>query len=312
MATYKAEFLHQHYRGRTRPASHYSMGWLPLWLRATAAVPGLGQAFNTLTAAGSPLAATAKRVGGIDAERTLPTLAPEPLTRWFRCRPNRSGAAPRGRVLLWPDTFTNSFTPRAGQAAVEVLEAAGFAVVLPERPVCCGLTWLSTGQLGTARRVLRRTLSVLGPDLDAGTPVVGLEPSCTAVFRSDLAELLPGDHRARRLAAATHTLAELLTQHAPDWAPPRPSPRSALMQVHCHQHAVLGNDPDTRLLDRAGITATVPDSGCCGMAGAFGYEADHFEISMRMAELSLLPAVRRAGAYGTRSTRAPTAAQTWP
>jgi Fe-S oxidoreductase len=174
---------------------------------------------------------------------------------------------------------------------VEVLEAAGFQVRLPERPLCCGLTWLSTGQLGIARRRLRQVLDALHPALRAGTPLVALEPSCAAVLREDARSLLGDDPRVRRLAAATHTLAELLERRAPAWRP-GPLERRVVVQTHCHQHAVLGTAADDRVLERLGVEAVRLDAGCCGMAGNFGFEAGHYQTSVAVAELSLLPALR--------------------
>jgi Fe-S oxidoreductase len=172
------------------------------------------------------------------------------------------------------------------RAAVAVLEHAGFTVEIPDRPVCCGLTWVSTGRLDTARRVMRRTLGVLAPYLDAGVPVVGLEPSCTAALREEL-PALTGDHR---LADATLTFAELLDRHAPDAAFPALPP--AITQVHCHQHAVLGTEAERRLAARLGWQNQELDSGCCGLAGNFGFERGHYEVSVAAAERVLLPAVR--------------------
>jgi len=290
MATYKAEFLHHHYAGRIRPASHYSMGWLPVWARAAALAPGAANA----GARSALLASTMRRLGGIAPERQLPELAPEPFTRWWRRQ--RSTADPsRPSVVLWPDTFTNYFSPEVGRAAAEVLESAGFRVLVPPPGVCCGLTWISTGQLTVARRVLRRTLRVLRPALDAGLPVVGLEPSCTAVFRSDLVELLPDDGMAARLERQTRTLAEFLGEYAPEWAPPRLG-RVAITQTHCHQYAVMGFGPDEQLLGRAVASNRTLDSGCCGLAGNFGFERGHYEVSRACAERVLLPAVRAADA----------------
>jgi FAD/FMN-containing dehydrogenase/Fe-S oxidoreductase len=287
MATYKAEFLNHHYARRIRPRSHYSMGWLPLWARAFSIAPGLINA----AAQSRMLAPVIHRLGGIAPERRLPRFAAETFIRWFRRRPPADGSRPR--VLLWPDTFDNYLTPGVARAATEVLEAAGFQVVLPPRGVCCGLTWISTGQLGMARRVLRRTLRVLDQTIDAGVPVVGLEPSCTAVLRSDLAELLPNDAAAGRLARQTFTLAEFLTEHAPDWRPPRLG-RSAITQTHCHQHAVMGFKADEQLLARIGVDNQTLDSGCCGLAGNFGFERGHDDISRACGERVLLPAVRAA------------------
>jgi len=193
-------------------------------------------------------------------------------------------------VVLWPDTFTNYLTPEVGRAAVEVLESAGFEVVIPDGTVCCGLTWISTGQLGIARRVARRSFDRLRPHLDAGALVVGLEPSCTAVLRSDLPELLPGEETTR-LAERTRTLAELLVDH--DWAPPRRD-GDALMQVHCHQRAVLGATADAELVARVGLAQQPLEPSCCGLAGNFGFERGHYAVSQAVGERVLLPAVRAA------------------
>lgn len=309
MATYKAEFTHQHYRRRpwARPRSHWSMGWLPLSARVAGAAPGLAN-----TVLGSRLAPVIKRLGGIAPERDLPQFAPRSLRRLLAGarhtagpggadRAGRDGAhradpeGPRRRVLLWPDTFTNYLTPQVGVSAVAVLEAAGLEVVLPEGPVCCGLTWASTGQLGIARRVLRRSLEVIGDELDAGTPVVGLEPSCTAMLRHDAAHLLDGHRLVDRLPGAVRTLAEVLREQAPDWVPPRVG-GEALVQVHCHQHAVMGFDADRALMRSAGITAVEPAQGCCGLAGNFGFEQGHYEVSQAVGELTILPAAREAEA----------------
>jgi FAD/FMN-containing dehydrogenase/Fe-S oxidoreductase len=291
MATYKAEFTHHHYRGRpwARPRSHWSMGWLPLWARVASKAP---RTANRATS--SRAADVLKRFGGIATERALPAFADEPFSEWFgnRVRPSRDRSV-RGRVLLWPDTFTNYLAPGAGRSAVRVLESAGLEVVLPARSVCCGLTWVSTGQLGVAAKVLRRTMAVLTPYVDQGVPVVGLEPSCTAMLRHDGPDLLGKDSRARAVASAVHTLAETLEQLAPDWSPPQVD-RHALVQVHCHQHAVMGFGPDQALMRAAGITATLPDSGCCGLAGNFGFEQGHYELSQAAGERVLLPAVRES------------------
>jgi FAD/FMN-containing dehydrogenase/Fe-S oxidoreductase len=289
MATYKAEFLAHHYEGRLRPAAHYAMGWLPLWTRLARAAPGLANA--ALHAPG--LARLGKRLAGIDPRRDAPLFAAESFQEtWHRTGgPQPDPRDPR-TVLLWPDTFTNHFHPHIADAAVRVLQDAGFRVALPDGPVCCGLTWISTGQLATARRVLKRTTQVLRPWLEAGTPIIGLEPSCTAVFRTDAPDLLAGDQDIVRLAAQTRTFAEHLVNHAPDgWQPPRIS-RTATVQTHCHQHAVLGTDPDRELMRRAGLEANVLDEGCCGLAGNFGFEQGHYDLSQAIAEQGVLPAVR--------------------
>ncbi|MEV0345010.1 FAD-binding and (Fe-S)-binding domain-containing protein [Nonomuraea sp. NPDC050680] len=288
MATYKAEFQYHHYRHRLRPASHYSMGWLPLWSRLAARIP---RVVNRTTSSG--LAGLLKRIGGIAPERAIPRFADQPLTAWFRRRGRPAGTGTRGKVVLWPDSFTTYLSPEVGRAAVRVLEAAGFEVVLPRGQVCCGLTWISTGQLGVAKRVLRHSLGLLDGYLRAGVPVVGLEPSCTAVFRHEAVDLLPGDERAERAKRLTHTLAELLAAYAPDWRPPDVGGK-ALVQRHCHQHSVMGFEADSALMRAAGIDAEAPDSGCCGLAGNFGFERGHDEVSRAAGERVLLPAVRAA------------------
>jgi FAD/FMN-containing dehydrogenase/Fe-S oxidoreductase len=312
MATYKAEFLAHHYAGRIRPAAHYSMGWLPVIARLVTAVPGLPPIVN-LAGRTPGISRLAKRAGGIDARRDLPRFAGERFTAWFTRRPADPAARAERRVILWPDTFSNHFHPEVAKAAVTVLERAGFTVDVPVKPrrgssprtpaLCCGLTWISTGQLGLAERVLRRTVKALLPGLRAGVPVVVLEPSCAAVFRSDAAELLGSDD-ARLLADRTRTLAELLVEAG--WRPDglleglsREGPAGArtskaIAQVHCHQHAIMGFDPDTEILRRCGVDVEVLDTGCCGLAGNFGFERGHYEVSAACAERGLWPAARQA------------------
>ncbi|MFD7387963.1 FAD-binding and (Fe-S)-binding domain-containing protein [Streptomyces sp. NPDC059852] len=317
MATYKAEFLHHHYAGRRRPAAHHSMGRLPRWLRLvdrtrTAAL------VNSLAAV-RPLAWLAKRLGGIAPERRFPKLATRTFSRWWETRQRPATPAGGDLVVLWPDTFTEHLSPSVGRAAVRVLEAAGLRVALPptvrmtasgrsegvavamdplsvlrgRERVCCGLTYVSTGQLDRARAVLRRTLDLMEPLLERDTPVVVLEPSCAASLRTDLPELLHDDPRARRLADRVLTFAEALERYAPGWAPPRIG-RPAVGQTHCHQHAVLGDAPDRRLREAAGLTGGL-SGGCCGLAGNFGFEKGHYDVSVACAEEQLLPAVRDAG-----------------
>ncbi|MEV6649130.1 FAD-binding and (Fe-S)-binding domain-containing protein [Streptomyces sp. NPDC051219] len=294
MATYKAEFLHHHYAGRLRPAAHYSMGRLPQWLRAASALRLAG----LLNAAGrvGPLAALAKRVGGLAPERRIPELARVPFTRgWWRRAAGRGRPAGEARsVVLWPDTFTNYLSPGVGHAAVAVLEDAGLHAELPTGRVCCGLTYVSTGQLDRARRVMRRTLDALEPVLASGDPVVVLEPSCAAALRTDLPELLAGDPRAGRLADRVRTFAQVLEEYAPEWRPPVIG-RAVAGQTHCHQHAVLGDAAERRLRAKAGLTGEL-SGGCCGLAGNFGFErgGGHYEVSVACAEEQLLPAVRGA------------------
>ncbi|MBV9847978.1 MAG: 4Fe-4S dicluster domain-containing protein, partial [Kutzneria sp.] len=284
MATYKAEFLANHYAGRPRPATHYSLGWLPLWSRLASAAPGLVNAAGRTSAVSTVI----KLLAGIAPQRRLPQYARTPFTRLRR-------PAVRGRppVVLWPDTFNNYFTPEVAVAATRVLEHAGFDVLVPRGALCCGLTWISTGQLGVAARVLRRTLRILRPVLEADVAVVGLEPSCVSVFRSDLAELLPDEAIARRLARQTRTLPEFLQEYAPDWSPPRLS-RRTITQTHCHQYAVLGSSADEAVLAKAGLDNQSLPAGCCGLAGDFGFQRGHYDIARAIGERTLLPAVRAA------------------
>jgi len=343
MASYKAEFLYHHYRARPRPRSHYALGWLPVWLRAVGRRPHLVNSLLT-----GPSARIMAALGGISHERPLPLLAARSLLAEYGpggdsdgpevatdhrvggegLGPDRLEHVANGQqplldaesvgqpVLLWPDTFTNYFSPSVGSAALAVLTDAGLRPHLPDGAVCCGLTFLSTGQLGMARRILRRSLDMVESALDDGLPIVGLEPSCTAALRTDAVELLPRDPRARQLASSVRTLSEVLSSYAPSWParsdigtdphsagkgskshrpdanPPPPLP--AVVQRHCHHYAVLGFDADTELMGRAGIAADVLDGGCCGLAGNFGYE--HYDLSMAVGELAVLPAIRAAAA----------------
>ncbi|MFC5880991.1 FAD-binding and (Fe-S)-binding domain-containing protein [Streptomyces virginiae] len=302
MASYKSEFLHHHWAGRIRPLAHYTLGGLPGWLRLIARLRAAG-AVNT-AARLLPVP-----VPGLARERSLPELAKRPFTRGLAGRPAAAGAAAAGRavpagggsaaggraagaaVVLWPDTFTEYLAPEVGHAALRVLRAAGLDVSVPRTRgrVCCGLTYLSTGRLDRARKVLRRTLDTVG---EVPGPVTVLEPSCAAALRTDLPALLPDDPRAARLAAAVRTVAETLEEYAPEWRPPRLD-RAVVGQTHCHQHAVLGDAADRRLRERAGLVGE-PAGGCCGLAGNFGFEPGHHEVSVACAEEQLLPSLRAA------------------
>ena len=288
VATYKAEFLHHYYSGRIRPRISYATGLLP-WLAAAGSLTpwlanGLGSApgFSAVT----------KAAAGVARERSVPRLARTPFTQWFaRREPRNDGAA---EVVLWPDTFTNRFNPEIAAGAVRVLESVGFRVTVPSKWVCCGRPLYDQGMLGLAERLLRRSLRVLGPAIAAGTPVVVLEPSCAAVFRDELPNLLAGEDRAEWLSRNTFTLAEFLAKVPGAIAPPKRE-RRALVQTHCHQHAIMGFDADRTLMDRLGLEYEVLDAGCCGMAGAFGFEhGEKYKLSMRIGELGVLPAVRAA------------------
>ncbi|WP_051108991.1 FAD-binding and (Fe-S)-binding domain-containing protein [Actinomadura flavalba] len=288
MASYKAEALYRRYRRRPRPRAHYALGWLPRWTRLTGRSPLLARGANAVLAL-RPLVAWA---AGLDRRRALPSFAPRTFRSWFA-----EHAAPAGgdEVVLFVDTFTDAFSPDVGRATVRVLEDAGYRVTVPG-PVCCGITWISTGQLDGARARVRAAVRELLPYVRRGARIVGMEPSCTGVLRADAAELLDGAEAAaaREVAAATRTLAELLTE-TPGWAPPDLSGVTAVAQPHCHHHAVLGWTADAALLAAAGA-AVRRLGGCCGLAGNFGVEKGHHDVSVAVAEHALLPAVRAAGA----------------
>lgn len=310
MAQYKSEVLHRTYRGRLRPVSHYALGWLPRWTRLVTGVPGLARLANAALGI-RPVARLVLAAGGMDTRREMVTFASTPFRAWARGEgaaqvTRGAGAvddeAPEGgrkpRVLLWTDSFSDGLAPSVAQAAVRVLRAAGYEVIVPEDEACCGLTWITTGQLDGARDRLTHLLGVLGPYAVNGIPIVGLEPSCTAVLRSDLLDLLPDDPRAVAVARETRTLAELLTAPAPigpreRWALPDLSGVTAVVQPHCHHHSVMTYTADRTLLTEAGAQFSTL-AGCCGLAGNFGMEKGHYETSVAVAEHALLPALRDA------------------
>jgi FAD/FMN-containing dehydrogenase/Fe-S oxidoreductase len=302
MAQYKSEVLHRTYRRRLRPVGHYVLGWLPRWIRLVTAVPGLAWLANTALGV-RPIAKVVLAVGGMDTRRSMVTFASTPFrTAWKRDGAQAVvtpvGAPARPKVVLWTDSFSDSLSPSVPHAAVAVLTAAGYEVIVPDEQACCGLTWITTGQLGGARKRLTQLLGVLGPFAVNGIPIVGLEPSCTAVLRSDLRDLLPGDPRALAVARETRTLAELLTAPAPvgpgdRWSLPDLSGVTAVVQPHCHHHSVMTYTADRSLLTAAGAKFSTL-AGCCGLAGNFGMEKGHYEVSVAVAEHELLPALRAA------------------
>src|SRR5438874_7667333 len=274
MATYKAEFLSHYYEGRLRPRSAYAMGLIHRWARLASYMPQLA---NLVTQTPG-LSSLAKAAGGIAQQRALPRFADHTFVSWFRNRDPRSSAndAPH-RVLLWPDTFNNHFHPDTAIAATEVLEAVGCDVVLPARSVCCGRPLYDYGFLGQAKQLLRKTLEGLRPHLEAGTPIVVLEPSCLAVFRDELVNLFPDDQDARRLSKQSFSLPEFLRKHRPGYTPP-PLEQRAMVHGHCHQKAIAGMEDEEALLKEMAAGLEALDSGFCGMAGRFGFEANHFDI----------------------------------
>jgi FAD/FMN-containing dehydrogenase/Fe-S oxidoreductase len=288
MATYKAEFLAHYYEGRSRPRAAYSMGLIHRWAQLARVAPWLVNFLSRAPGASHLM----KFLGGVSQKRSIPAFTAETFTSWFRRRPVRYEG--RSQVLLWPDTFSNNFHPAIAQAAVDVLEHAGYQVKIPESPLCCGRPLYDFGMLDRARSTLEQTLAALRAEIEAGTPIVGLEPSCVSVFRDEMTNLLGGNLEAQRLRSQTYLLSEFLINHA-GYRPPQLR-RKALVHGHCHHKSVLKFDAEFELLKRTGLEFQVLDSGCCGMAGSFGFEADKYDVSVKIGERVLLPAVRNAAA----------------
>ncbi|MGH2856334.1 MAG: FAD-binding and (Fe-S)-binding domain-containing protein, partial [Solirubrobacteraceae bacterium] len=294
MATYKAEFLSHYFKGRLRPRHAYALGLIGYAAPLAARAPRLA---NLMLGRG-PLGRLGKALAGVAPERRAPQFAPRTFTDWFSSRdrqgPATAAGAPKRRVLLWADTFNNHFHPEVAMAAVEVLEDAGCEVIVPERSLCCGRPLYDYGMLTLAEHQLRRILDALRDEIRRGTPVVALEPSCGAVFRDELPNLLPHDEDAKRLCRQTRTLGEYLADLGDEWRAPTLE-RHALLHLHCHQRATSDTDCDVRVLERLGLRCELIDSGCCGLAGSFGYErGQKYELSMTIGEQRLLPAVRAA------------------
>jgi len=308
MATYKAEFLAHHFASRPRPLAHYAFGRIDVWARMASYFPALVNAINSAPG----ITHLAKALLHIHPSRTLPKFA-SAFTRRPHTNPSslpgrseverpRHLASIRGAttperlptVFLWADTFNNYFHPATMQAAHEVLTTAGFAVQIPTKHLCCGRPLYDFGMLDTAKLYLLKVLDALAPQLAAGTPIVVLEPSCASVFRDELCNLLPNDRRARKLRDQTFLLSEFLVKYAPNYTPPQLSGK-IIVHGHCHHRATMGMEDEMALLRATGADVTLLDSGCCGMAGPFGFERDKFDISQTLGERVLLPAVREAG-----------------
>jgi len=287
MASYKSEFLSHYYEGRLRPRSAYAFGRIYEWSRAASLVPRLANFFTQTPG----LSAMAKWAAGMSSERRVPRFAPQTFKEWFFRRGPRNLNKPP--VILWADTFNNHFHPETARAAVEVLEAAGYQVDVPRASLCCGRPLYDYGWLGRAKTLLEQTLEALRPQIRRGVPVVGLEPSCAAVFRDELHQMLPRDKDALRLGRQTFMLSEFLIKEIKGYAPPKLN-RPALVQRHCHHQSVVGFKEEEELMKRLGLAAKIPDSGCCGMAGSFGFEKDHYDVSIQCGERVILPEVRGA------------------
>jgi Fe-S oxidoreductase len=287
MATYKAEFHAHYYEGRLRPRTAYAMGQIRTWARFAGRMPRLANIGQQLPGVG----ALAKRIGGIAPQRKVPAFAPRTFRDWFHRREARPPGGPR--VLLWPDTFTNHFRPDTAIAATKVLEAAGFSVAIPDRDLCCGRPLYDWGWIEQAKALWEDTFSTLADDIAAGTPLVGLEPACLSAFKDELPNLFPDDERAGRLSRQSVFFSDLMSERAGALGTAGAGV-GALVQMHCHQHAVIRPEGERRLLEAIGLDYEVLPSGCCGMAGAFGMDADTYEVSQNIAERALFPALREA------------------
>jgi FAD/FMN-containing dehydrogenase/Fe-S oxidoreductase len=287
MATYKAEFLSHYYERRLRPRYAYASGLIYWWARAASHMPAVANFFTQTPG----LSNLAKLAAGYSQKRHIPPFAPRTFKEWFARREVRNIDGPP--VILWADTFNNHFTPDTAKAAVAVLEHAGYRVCVPAASLCCGRPLYDYGMLDTAKSLLRQTIDTLRGPIRDGIPIVGLEPSCMSVFREELPNLLYGDEDATRLHKQSFILSEFLQQKVKDYRPPRLA-RKALVHGHCHHKSVLHFEGEVDLLKKAGVDCDVPDSGCCGMAGSFGYEADHYDVGLACGERVLLPAVRAA------------------
>jgi len=289
VATYKAEFLYHYYKDQPRPASAHAMGQIYRWANIAARYPELA---NLITQTPG-LSGFAKAVGGITQHRKMPAFARETFKSWFERRSKHVDHAndERPAVILWADTFNNHFFPHTAKAAVEVLESAGWRVQVPRRNLCCGRPLFDYGFLDHAKDQLGEIVDALRPHLTKGIPIVVMEPSCASVFRDELTNLFPADQDAQRLRQQVVTLAEFLNKS--NYLPPTLK-RKALLHGHCHQKAIFGMKNEQQVLSRVGLDAELLDSGCCGLAGSFGFEESHYDISMKIGERVLLPRVRDA------------------
>jgi FAD/FMN-containing dehydrogenase/Fe-S oxidoreductase len=289
MATYKAEFMAQHYANRVHPLPHYLFGFMDRWARLASFAPTIANA--ALAVPG--MEALAKQIANVAPQRSLPRFASRSfLKEQDAPAKNESG---QKTVLLWPDTWNNYLQPQVLDAAARVLRSAGFRVVFPRRHICCGRPLYDFGFLDRARRYLDDVLRRLAPQIDAGMPFIVLEPSCASVFLEELRNFYPNSVRAQRLAQQTYLLADFLAKHAPGWQPPSLLGQEIVLHGHCHHKSVFNMKAERGLLRQTGAQVTMLDSGCCGMAGPFGFERDKYTVSQTLGERVLLPAVRAAG-----------------
>jgi Fe-S oxidoreductase len=299
LATYRAEFLSHYYEGKARPLHAHAFGRIDLWARMASPISGLVNFVNS----SNMVRPIVNQLLGLAPERGIPQFAATSFQRWMRNRQSVTektqkaspAIAEQAEVVLWADTFNNYFHPGTSRAALAVLEDAGFRVTTLRRHLCCGRPLYDFGMLDEAKNYLVRILQALGPQIDAGLPVVVLEPSCASVFRDELVNLLPNAARAKKLRAQTFLLCEFLAHHAPGYKPPQLA-RQILVHGHCHHKALMKMTDEMSLLQKMGAEVRSPDAGCCGMAGAFGFEKDNYEVSQAIGERVLLPAIREESA----------------
>jgi Fe-S oxidoreductase len=286
MATYKAEFLSHYYEHRLRPRHAYAMGLIHIWSRIASKIPRLVNFLGDAPILGNLI----KCVGGISQKRNMPKFATETFRAWWVKREKRpeSGLP----IVLWVDTFNDHFHPQILRAAVEVLEATGHKVIIPKGKLCCGRPLYDFGMLDYAKKLLAQILLSLRKEIRAEIPIIGLEPSCVSVFRDELKRLFPFDEDADRLARRVVSFGEFFTKYS-DFVFPKLN-RRALVHGHCHDKAVMKMEGAADFLKNLGLEFQMLDSGCCGMAGSFGFEAEHYEVSVRCGERVLLPSVREA------------------
>jgi FAD/FMN-containing dehydrogenase/Fe-S oxidoreductase len=294
MATYRSEFLAHYYETHPRPLQAYAFGLIDKWASAGSVAPGVANLMMKVPGVDSLV----KRMLHLAPQRQMPQLAGQSFVRWARSHKvaqpgSQNGGKPA--VILWADTFNNYFHPETSHAAYEVLNAAGVHVTVPATKLCCGRPLYDFGMLDRAKAYLLRVMDTLAPQIDKGVPLVVLEPSCASVFRDELRSLFPSDERAGRLRKQTFLLSEFLERHAPDFRPPRLD-RAVILHGHCHHKALMKMTDEESLLKKMGAKLTTPDTGCCGMAGPFGFEAAKYDVSMAIGERVLLPAVRSAPA----------------
>ena len=296
IATYKAEFLSHYYETNRRPLHAYAFGMIDRWAEMGSSAPRLAN-FLSHAPGFRHILQTALRMA---PQRRVPRLASATFQSWARknrvpetgAKANAAPATKKRDVILWADTFNNYFSPDVSRAALEVLQSAGFHVSVPQIHLCCGRPLYDFGMLDQAKEYLRRILDVLSAEIDAGLPIVVLEPSCASVFRDELRNLFRDDARAARLRNQTFLLSEFLEANAPNYEWPQLD-RNVLLHGHCHQKALMKMTDEESLFRKMGVDLHSIDSGCCGMAGPFGYERDKFEVSQAVGERGLLPAVRK-------------------